>query len=98
MIREVEILFVNRYAESKAGDLINLKQVLWIGDGPEETIGGALRRGGICSGDSSGEQTGEIDLYFQKKHRQGYERRRGHRQELSVIKIESISAWYLGRI
>jgi hypothetical protein len=42
MIREVEILFVNRYAESKAGDLINLKQVLWIGDGPEEKIGGAL--------------------------------------------------------
>jgi large subunit ribosomal protein L21 len=33
----------------------------------------------------------KIDI-FKKKRRKRYERRRGHRQELSVIKIESITA------
>ena len=28
---------------------------------------------------------------FKKKRRQGYKRRRGHRQHLSIIKIESIN-------
>ena len=29
-------------------------------------------------------------VVFKKKRRQGYKRRRGHRQHLSVIKVESI--------
>ena len=31
-------------------------------------------------------------IVFKKKKRKGHEKKRGHRQELSVIKIESISA------
>ena len=31
-------------------------------------------------------------VVFKKKKRKGYERKQGHRQELSVIKIESINA------
>jgi len=33
----------------------------------------------------------KIDI-FKHRRRKGYYRRRGHRQELSVIKVESISA------
>jgi len=29
-------------------------------------------------------------IVFKKKRRQGYKRRRGHRQHLSVVEIESI--------
>ena len=35
---------------------------------------------------------GKKVVVFKKKKRKGYEKKRGHRQELSVIKIESISA------
>ena len=35
---------------------------------------------------------GKKVIVFKKKKRKGMERKRGHRQELSVIKIESISA------
>ena len=31
-------------------------------------------------------------VIFKKKKRKGYNRRRGHRQELSVIKIDSIES------
>ncbi|MGB0743686.1 MAG: bL21 family ribosomal protein, partial [Opitutales bacterium] len=30
-------------------------------------------------------------IIFKKKRRQGYKKRRGHRQHLSVIKIDSIN-------
>ena len=33
---------------------------------------------------------GDKIVVFKKKKRKGYERKQGHRQELSVIKIESI--------
>ena len=33
---------------------------------------------------------GKKVIIFKKKRRKGYERKRGHRQELSVIQIESI--------
>ncbi|HEX2862660.1 MAG TPA: bL21 family ribosomal protein, partial [Lacunisphaera sp.] len=35
---------------------------------------------------------GKKVIVFKKKKRKGTERKRGHRQELSVIKIESITA------
>ena len=35
---------------------------------------------------------GDKVIVFKKKKRKGMERKRGHRQELSVIKIESIKA------
>ena len=34
---------------------------------------------------------GDKVIVFKKKKRKGYERKQGHRQELSVIKIESIT-------
>jgi hypothetical protein len=35
MIREGDILSVNRYVGLKAGDVINLKKVLFVGEGPQ---------------------------------------------------------------
>ena len=35
---------------------------------------------------------GDKVIVFKKKKRKGHEKKRGHRQELSVIKIESINA------
>jgi large subunit ribosomal protein L21 len=34
---------------------------------------------------------GDKVVVFKKKKRKGYERKQGHRQELTVIKIESIN-------
>ncbi|MDR1303155.1 MAG: 50S ribosomal protein L21 [Puniceicoccales bacterium] len=92
MIREGDILFVGRYTGSKAGDVINLKKVLWIGDGPEAKVGAPYVEGASARAILLENKRGKKIFIFKKKRRQGYERRRGHRQELSVIKIESISA------
>jgi large subunit ribosomal protein L21 len=92
MIREGDILFVNRYAGSKAGDVINLKKVLFVGEGPEAKIGAPYVDGAFAKAILLENKRGKKVYVFKKRHRKGYECRRGHRQELSVIKIESISA------
>ena len=46
----------------------------------------------IVSAKSLENQRGDKVIVFKKKKRKGMERKRGHRQELSVIKIESIKA------
>ncbi|MDR2806749.1 MAG: 50S ribosomal protein L21 [Puniceicoccales bacterium] len=91
IVHEGDVLLVNRYVGSKAGDVINLDKVLWIGEGPAAKIGVPYVDGAVVKATLLENKRGKKICVFKKKRRQGYERRRGHRQELSVIKIESIS-------
>ncbi|MDR3317508.1 MAG: 50S ribosomal protein L21 [Puniceicoccales bacterium] len=91
IVREGDILFVNRYVGSKAGDVINLKKVLLIGEGAEAKIGAPYVDGAVVKATLLENKRGKKVYVFKKKRCKGYECRRGHRQELSVIKIESVS-------
>lgn len=92
MVKEGDILFVNRYIDSKAGDVLNLDKVLYVGEGESAKIGSPYIDGAVVKATLLENKRGKKVRVFKKKRRQGYERTRGHRQELSVIKIESISA------
>ena len=92
MVKEGDILFVNRYIDSKAGDVLNLDKVLYVGEGESAKIGSPYVDGAVVKSTLLENKRGKKVRVFKKKRRQGYERTRGHRQELSVIKIESISA------
>ena len=92
MVKEGDILFVNRYVDSKAGDVLNLDKVLYVGEGESAKIGSPYVDGAVVKATLLENKRGKKVRVFKKKRRQGYERTRGHRQELSVIKIESISA------
>ena len=92
MVKEGDILFVNRYIDSKAGDVLNLDKVLYVGEGESAKIGSPYVDGAVVKATLLENKRGKKVRVFKKKRRQGYERTRGHRQELSVIKIESISA------
>jgi large subunit ribosomal protein L21 len=91
IVHEGDIIFVNRYVGSKAGDVINLDKVLFIGEGPDARIGVPYVNGAVVKAMLLENKRGKKVFVFKKKRRQGYERRRGHRQELSVIRIESIT-------
>ncbi|MDR1435027.1 MAG: 50S ribosomal protein L21 [Puniceicoccales bacterium] len=91
IVREGDILFVNRYVGSKSGDVINLDRVLFVGEGQDAKIGAPYVNGAVVKAMLLENKRGKKVYVFKKKRRQGYERRRGHRQELSVIRIESIS-------
>ena len=91
-VSEGDILFVNRFAGSNAVDSVEIKDVLMVGEGEGVKFGSPLVDGASVSAKVLENKRGKKVVIIKKKRRKGYQRKRGHRQELSVIKIESIKA------
>ena len=91
-VSEGDVLKVNAYPNTEAGDRIDLSEVLMVGEGTEARFGSPLIEGASVKATVLENKKDKKIVIFKKKRRQGYKRRRGHRQHLSVIKIESINA------
>jgi large subunit ribosomal protein L21 len=89
-VTEGDILFVDRYRDTEAGATVEITDVLTLGEGAEAKIGAPLVEGASVTATILENKRGKKVLIYKKKKRKGYERKRGHRQEISVIKIESI--------
>ena len=86
------MLFVNRYPETQSGDSVTIDTVLAVGEGESMKIGTPVVDGASVQAKILENKRGKKVIVFKKKRRKGYRNKRGHRQELSVIKIESITA------
>ena len=91
-VTEGDILIVNRYKDTEAGATVEIKDVLAAGEGEAFNVGTPLLDGASVSAKVLENKRGKKVVVFKKKKRKGYVSKRGHRQELSVIKIESITA------
>ncbi len=91
-VSEGDILTVNRYPNTEAGSTVEITDVLSTGEGDNFKIGAPRVAGAKVTAKVLENKRGPKVIVFKKKKRKGYERKRGHRQELSVIKIESITA------
>ncbi|MBD5779560.1 50S ribosomal protein L21 [Pelagicoccus sp. NFK12] len=91
-VTEGDVLIVNRYPETEAGQKLEINEVLTVGEGDAFKLGAPFVSGAKVSATILENKRGRKIVVFKKKKRQGYERRRGHRQELSVIKIDSIES------
>ena len=89
-VNEGDILKVNAYPETKAGDSVDINEVLMIGEGSDARFGAPLVEGASVKVTILENKKDKKLVVFKKKRRQGYKKRRGHRQHLSVIKVESI--------
>ena len=90
-VTEGDVLKVNSYPETAAGDTIDINEVLMIGEGADARFGAPLIEGAVVKATILENKKDKKVVVFKKKRRQGYKKRRGHRQHLSVIKIESIN-------
>lgn len=90
-VSEGDVLTVNRYPNTEAGATVQIKDVLAAGEGDNFKVGTPLLGGASVSAKILENKRGAKVVVFKKKKRKGYERKQGHRQELSVIKIESIT-------
>ena len=86
-----DILKVNLFPNTEAGDLIDINEVLMIGEGEDARFGTPYVEGASVKATILENKKDKKITVFKKKRRQGYKRRRGHRQHLSIIKIESIN-------
>lgn len=91
-VQEGDVLFVNQYPETESGDSVTIDTVLAVGEGESMQFGTPLVDGASVNAKILENKRGKKVLVFKKKRRKGYRNKRGHRQELSVIKIESINA------
>ncbi len=91
-VKEGDILFVNRFVGTNAGDTVEVKDVLMVGEGDAVKFGTPVVDGASVSVKILENKRGKKVVIIKKNRRKGYQRKRGHRQELSVIKVEAIKA------
>ena len=91
-VSEGDILIVNRYQNSVAGSTVQINEVLSAGEGESFKVGTPILDGASVTATILENKRGKKVIVFKKKKRKGMERKQGHRQELSVIKIQSINA------
>jgi len=91
-VTEGDILTVNRYSDTEAGSDVEINEVLAVGEGENAVFGSPLVDGASVSAKVLENKRGKKVVVYKKKRRKGFEKKRGHRQELSVIKIESIKS------
>lgn len=85
------VLDIERIA-GQAGDNITLAEVLLIATDGEIKIGQPLVQGASISAEIVRQKRGPKLIIFKKRRRHRYSLKKGHRQELTQIKISSINA------
>jgi large subunit ribosomal protein L21 len=90
MVRAGDVLDVEKLAGDE-GAKITLSSVLALSNGSELTVGQPAVAGAAVQATVVKQFRGEKVIAFRKKRRKGYKKKRGHRQSLTQIKIESIA-------
>jgi len=72
------------------GEILELNDVLMLGDGGNVTVGAPLVVGACVGAAVVKQAKGEKILIFKKKRRHNYRRKNGHRQNLTVLRITEI--------
>ena len=89
-VQQGDKLFVNRYPDKNEGDQVSIDQVLMLVNDGKATFGTPTVEGASVTKILENKKDKKV-IVFKKKRRQGYKRRKGHRQQISVIEIESIN-------
>ena len=76
--------------EADAGDAVNFSDVLMVAGEGAPQFGAPLVSGALVSAEVVEQGRGPKIIIFKKKRRQNYRRKRGHRQELTTVRILEI--------
>ena len=84
---EIEV----EHLEVDAGQTIDLDRILLVADGDQATIGSPLVEGALVRADVVRQDRGEKLIVFKYKPKARRRVKKGHRQELTVLRISEIS-------
>jgi large subunit ribosomal protein L21 len=74
------------------GDKVTFDTVLMLVDGDATTVGAPVVAGATVSGEIVEQARGPKVIAFKKRRRKNSKRKRGHRQDLTIVRITGISA------
>jgi large subunit ribosomal protein L21 len=72
------------------GARVEFAEVLMLGGEGEAKVGTPLVAGAVVAGEVVRQARGEKVIVFKKKRRHNYRRKKGHRQELTTVRITEI--------
>src|SRR3954452_16523343 len=78
--------------EGQAGDTVTFGDVMMLVDGEAATVGAPFVAGATVAGEIVEHSRGPKVIAFKKRRRKNSKRTRGHRQDLTVVRITGISA------
>lgn len=90
-VQKDDIIQVDNLA-SEAGKVIDLNEVLFIGNGDKMTVGAPLVKGASVKATVLEQKKDKKVIVFKKKRRQNYRRKNGHRQDITILKVTDIKA------
>ncbi len=74
------------------GDVITFDEILMLAGDGEPTFGAPFVAGATVTGEIVEQARGPKVLSFKKRRRQNSKRKRGHRQDLTLVKITGVKA------
>ena len=90
-VTEGQNLFVHQL-EAESGATVSFDQVLMVDNNGSIQVGTPVLSNAKVTATVIGNQKGDKVVVFKKKRRKGYQKKNGHRQSFTKIKIESITA------
>ncbi len=84
-----DIILVEKL-EADEGSSVTLGEVLMVGEGGNITVGAPNVAGASVTAKVLDQRKGDKVIIFKKNRRHNYRRKRGHRQFVTVLKIEGI--------
>jgi len=84
-----DIVEIERIA-GESGDIIELGEVLLLGGDSGPKTGSPTIAGALVAAELVEQTRGDKIIVFKKKRRKGYRRTRGHRQDLTMLRITEI--------
>ncbi|MBE6407350.1 MAG: 50S ribosomal protein L21 [Lentisphaeria bacterium] len=89
-VQEKDVVAVERLA-GEIGTKVTFSQVLAMGEGAEIKVGTPVIEGAKVEAEIIDQFRGPKLIAFKMKRRKGYRKRKGHRQELTKVRILSIA-------
>ncbi|MBM3505946.1 MAG: 50S ribosomal protein L21 [Alphaproteobacteria bacterium] len=77
---------------AKAGEVIDLTEILALGDDKGATVGKPMVAGASVKAEVVDQRKDDKVLIFKRRRRKHHRRTRGHRQPLTVLRITEITA------
>ena len=85
-----DVISVEKLA-GEPGATVEFSDVLMVGDGEGSTAGTPLVAGAAVSATVVEHKRGDKIIIFKKKRRHNYRRKNGHRQAITVLRIDAIT-------
>lgn len=75
---------------SEVGSSVEIKEVLMTDDNGKITVGTPLVAGAVVTANVVNQKRNKTVLIFKKSHRKNFRRKNGHRQPVTILRIDSI--------